>query len=51
MIPEHQYTVRERTVIEILKNIHQLKIKSFLNVGFHNWEDPRRHWWIKKQRR
>ena len=47
MIPEHQYTVRERTVIEILKNIHQLKIKSFLNVGFHNWEDPRRHWWIK----
>ena len=46
-IPEHNYTVREKTVAGILKNIEEGEIKSFLNVGFHNWEDPRRHWWIK----
>jgi hypothetical protein len=44
IIPEHNYTQREQTVCEILKD---LEIKSFINIGFHNWEDPRRHWWIK----
>lgn len=46
VIPEHNYTVREKTVVEILKN-YKGELKTFLNVGFHNWEDPRRHWWIK----
>lgn len=46
VIPDHNYTVREKTVVEILKE-HGDGLKSFLNVGFHNWEDPRRHWWIK----
>ena len=45
IIPEHKYTQREESVCSILKNRNN--IKSFLNVGFHNWEDPRRHWWIK----
>jgi hypothetical protein len=44
IIPEHNYTQREQTVCDILKD---LKIQSFINVGFHHWEDPRRHWWIK----
>lgn len=44
-IPEHSYTPREQTVADILKNT-DLK-KGILNVGFHDWQDPRRHWWIK----
>lgn len=43
-IPKFNYTQRERTVCEVLK---QLQISSFINVGFHNWEDRRRHWWIE----
>ena len=45
-IPEHNYTVREKTVVDVLAK-HGTLLKTFLNVGFHNWEDPRRHWWIK----
>jgi hypothetical protein len=46
IIPEHNYTVREKTVVNLLAQ-HGSLFKTFLNVGFHNWEDPRRHWWIK----
>lgn len=45
IIPEHKYSIREKTVVDILKKAEN--IHSFINVGFHNWEDPRRHWWIK----
>ena len=45
IIPRHKYTKREKTVVKILKKNPQ--IKSFLNVGFHDWDDERRHWWIK----
>lgn len=43
-IPNRSYTNREKTVVEILKQVEG--IKSFINFGFHNWEDNRRHWWI-----
>lgn len=44
IIPTHNYTKREITVVDILKLYPTLT--SFLNIGFHNWEDPRNHWWI-----
>jgi len=47
VIPEHSYTVREGTVCSILKEIDQGDIQTFINVGFHDWQDPRRHWWVK----
>ena len=43
-IPNFNYTQREQSVCEIMK---QMNISSFINVGFHNWEDRRRHWWIE----
>jgi hypothetical protein len=46
VIPTHNYTTRENSVVNVLKET-DLNIKSFLNVGFHSWEDPRAHWWIK----
>jgi len=46
VIPRHNFSQRETTVVNILKNFDG-EIKSFLNIGFHNWEDQRRHWWIK----
>lgn len=46
-IPSHKYTERELSVVKILENYKQLEINSFLNVGFHNWEDVRTHWWIR----
>lgn len=46
IIPEHNYTIRESTVVNILKSL-PFKINSFINVGFHDWQDIRRHWWIK----
>lgn len=46
-IPEHSYTQRESSVIKILVDNSQLEINSFLNVGFHNWEQAGRHWWIR----
>lgn len=45
-IPEHNYTVREKSVANILAEI-DIPITSFINIGFHDWQDPRRHWWIK----
>lgn len=47
IIPPNNYTLRENTVINILREYSDLKIKSFLNVGFHDWQDQRRHWWIR----
>lgn len=44
IIPEHNYTTREQTVVGILKTIDA---ESFLNVGFRQYSDPRNHWWIK----
>jgi hypothetical protein len=44
IIPQHKYTQREQTVCELLQNSD---ISSLVNVGFHDWQDPRRHWWIK----
>jgi len=46
VIPEHNYTVREKTVIDILNNYNG-RIETFLNVGFRQWNDPRIHWWRK----
>lgn len=46
-IPPFNYTEREITVANILEDNGDLNIKSFLNVGFHDWQDIRRHWWIK----
>jgi len=46
-IPSHNYTERELSVVKILENNQHLKIKSFLNVGFRNWNDLRNHWWIR----
>lgn len=46
-IPPHNYTERELSVVKILENNQHLNIKSFLNVGFHSWEDQRVHWWIR----
>tara|TARA_B100001029_G_C15035263_1_gene439705 strand:+ start:164 stop:736 length:573 start_codon:yes stop_codon:yes gene_type:complete len=45
-IPMHRYTQREKTVVEVLKK-NYLGVNSFLNVGFHDWDDKRRHWWVK----
>jgi hypothetical protein len=45
-IPKHNYTHREQTVVDLLKTL-DTEINSFTNVGFHDWQDPRRHWWIK----
>lgn len=45
-IPEHNYTVREKSVANVLSKIN-VPIQSFINIGFHDWQDPRRHWWIK----
>lgn len=44
IIPEHNYTAREQTVVDILRPRND--IKTFLNVGFKNWADPRNQWWI-----
>lgn len=46
-IPPHNYTERELSVVNILKDNQHLNLKSFLNVGFHSWEDIRVHWWIR----
>ncbi len=47
IIPVNKYSQREESVVNILKENKNLNIGSFLNVGFHNWEDIRRHWWIR----
>ena len=41
------YTPRERTVVELLKELSQKgTVKSFLNIGFHDYQDTRNRWWI-----
>tara|TARA_Y100000590_G_scaffold470044_1_gene661575 strand:+ start:6605 stop:7234 length:630 start_codon:yes stop_codon:yes gene_type:complete len=45
-IPWHQFTRREKTALNVLSNYND-NIHSLLNIGFHNWEDKRNHWWIK----
>lgn len=45
-IPEHNYTIREATVVSVLKDL-DYDISTWHNIGFHNWQDPRSHWWIK----
>jgi len=49
VIPKHNYTLREKSVINLLsENVLVVeKIRTFLNVGFHGWKDDRAHWWIK----
>lgn len=44
IIPKFKYTQREITVCDILKKI---EFKTFLNIGFHDWQDIRKHWWIE----
>jgi len=46
IIPEHDYSQREITVINILKDVN-INLNMFINVGFHDWDDARRHWWTK----
>ena len=38
-VPRHKYSQRERSVINILKKTHKLNIKTFLNVGYHGWDE------------
>lgn len=41
------YSHRELTVVELLKEFSKIKtIDSFLNVGFHDYQDIRNRWWI-----
>jgi hypothetical protein len=41
------YTRRELTVVQLLKELAAEKpITSFLNVGFHDYQDIRNRWWI-----
>ena len=46
-IPPHNYSAREITIANVLRDNSNLNIQSFLNVGFHGWNDIRAHWWIK----
>lgn len=47
-IPTHsrQYTLRELSMLKTLSDNNYLNLKSFLNVGFHDWQQKGRHWWI-----
>tara|TARA_R100000951_G_scaffold105093_1_gene98672 strand:+ start:157 stop:696 length:540 start_codon:yes stop_codon:yes gene_type:complete len=47
IIPQHNYTQREQTVCNLLLQKTKSDIGSLINVGFHDWQDPRKHWWIK----
>lgn len=42
------YTRRELTVVELLKMVatRQRPPRSFLNIGFHDYQDVRNRWWI-----
>lgn len=41
------YTKREMTVVRLLQKLSQSgQIKSFLNIGFHDYQDIRNRWWI-----
>lgn len=46
IIPEWEYTRREITVVDILYGFN-LDLKSFLNIGFRQWNNPKNHWWIE----
>jgi len=45
-VPKFNFSIREQTVINALSSI-DAQIYNFVNVGFHDWQDQRRHWWIK----
>src|SRR5258708_25547746 len=45
LVPDHNYTARERTVCEILAPL--TNVRRMLNVGMRRPDDPRNHWWIK----
>jgi hypothetical protein len=41
------YTHRELTVVRLLEEVsRKQRITSFLNVGFHDYQDIRNRWWI-----
>lgn len=41
------YTRRELTVVQLLRELSRTeKINSFLNIGFHDYQDIRTRWWI-----
>ncbi|MGD2119980.1 MAG: hypothetical protein PVG66_16605 [Chromatiales bacterium] len=41
------YTHREMTVVRLLEQLFdQQGVSSFLNVGFHDYQDRRNRWWI-----
>jgi hypothetical protein len=41
------YTRRELSAIKfLLKADHKSPVRSFLNVGFHDYQDRRNRWWI-----
>ena len=41
------YTRRELTVVKLFKELaDQHPISSFLNIGFHDYQDIRNRWWI-----
>ncbi len=41
------YTRRELTVVELLREVARRRPpKSFLNIGFHDYQDVRNRWWI-----
>ncbi len=41
------YTRRELTVIQLMQELSSEKsIASFLNIGFHDYQDIRNRWWI-----
>lgn len=44
LIPDHDYTERERTVCEILRPLEGCR--TMLNIGMRNPNDPRNLWWL-----
>ncbi len=44
IIPNHNYTARERSVCEILAPL--ANVRRMLNVGIGHARDPRKGWWI-----
>lgn len=45
-LPWHKFTQREQTLLNIFSNLNH-EIDTFLNVGFHDWQDSRNQWWVK----
>jgi len=46
-IPNHNFTEREKSIVKLFNETELSNIKTFLNIGFRNWNDLRNHWWIK----